>query len=58
MNEWRNAIIGKEIPENENQNKIIGIVDKIHDFNNQQKGKGLERNASKITNISCTSKIW
>ena len=58
MNEWKNAIIGKEIPENENQNKIIGIVDKIHDFNNQQKGKGLKRNPSKITNISCTSKIW
>ena len=33
----RNAIIKNEIPENENPNKIVGIVEKILDFN---KGKG------------------
>ena len=33
------AIIRKEIPENENPNKIIDIVEKILDFNKQQKGK-------------------
>ena len=35
----RNAIIRKDIPENENPNKIIDIVEKILDFNKQQKGK-------------------
>ena len=33
------AIIRKEIPENENPNKIIDIVEKILDFNKQQRGK-------------------
>ena len=38
----RNSIIKKEIPENENPNEIIDIVDKIMDFNKQQKGKRLK----------------
>ena len=38
----RNAIIRKEIPENENPNKIVNIVKKILDFNKQQKGKGIK----------------
>ena len=36
------ATIKNEIPENENPNKKIGIVEKIHDFHNQQQGKGLK----------------
>ena len=64
-----NAIIEKEIPKYENPNKIVDIVEKILDFNKQQKGKGRpsdlathiktltpSTNASKITNSSCTSK--
>ena len=38
----RNAINRKEIPENENSNKIVDIVKKIVDFNKQQKSKGIE----------------
>ena len=38
----RNAIIRKDIPENENPNKIVHIVEKILDFNKQQKGKGIK----------------
>ena len=42
INALRNAVTRKEIPENENPNKIIGIAEKIHDLNNQQKGKRLK----------------
>ena len=38
----RNAIIKKEIPENENPNKIADIVEKILDFNKQQKYRGIK----------------
>ena len=38
----RNAAIKNEISKNKNPNKKIGIVEKIHDFNNQQKGEGLK----------------
>ena len=37
-----NTIIRKNIPENENPEKIITIVKKFLNFNNQQKGKGLK----------------
>ena len=40
INELRNSVIKKEIPKNENPNKIIDIVEKILEFNNQQKGTG------------------
>ena len=40
---FKNTIIKKEIPENENQNKIVDIVEKILDFNKQQQGKGHPR---------------
>ena len=36
------TIIRKNIPENENPEKIITIVKKFLNFNNQQKGKGLK----------------
>ena len=38
----RNSINSKEIPENENRKKVVNIVEKILDFNNQQKGKGIK----------------
>ena len=38
----RNAIIRKEIPENENPKKVVNIAKKILDFNKQQKGKGIK----------------
>ena len=38
----RNAIIRKEIHENENPNNIVDIVEKILGFNKQQKGKGIK----------------
>ena len=47
MIDLRNVIIKKEIPENENPNKIVDIVEKLLDFNKQQKGKGNEILATK-----------
>ena len=47
MIDIRNAIIRKDIPENENSNKIIDVVEKILDFNKQQKGKGVKILTSK-----------
>ena len=38
----RNIINRKEIPENENPKKVAKIVEKIVDFNKQQKSKGIK----------------
>ena len=38
----RNKIIRNEIPEKENPNKVVDIVEKIFDFNKQQKDKGIK----------------
>ena len=38
----RNNINRKEVPENGNPKKIANIVEKILDFNNQRKGKGIK----------------
>ena len=35
-----NSVNSNEIPENENLTKIVKIVEKILDFNKEQKGKG------------------
>ena len=43
----RNSVNSKEIPENGNPGKIIDIVEKIHDFNKQQKCRGLKILTSK-----------
>ena len=43
----RNAINKKEISEHKNPNKLVDIVQKILDFNKQQKGKGLKILTSK-----------
>ena len=37
----RNSIIKWAIPENENSNKIVDIIEQVLDFNKQQKGKKL-----------------
>ena len=37
INELKNAVSKKEIPENENENKIIDIAKKVLEFNNQKK---------------------
>ena len=42
LNDLRKVVIRKEILENENPKKIIDIVEKIGDFNKQQKGKGIK----------------
>ena len=57
----RNNINRKEISDNENPKKVADIVDKILDFNKQQKDKRIkiltpQTKASKITNSTCTSK--
>ena len=42
MIDLRNAIITKEIPENEDPNNIVDIVQQFLDFNKQQKGKEIK----------------
>ena len=42
MIDIRNTVNEKEIPENENRDKIIDIFEEILKFNKQQKGKGLK----------------
>ena len=38
----RNSVNSKETPKNENPNKVINTIDKILNFNKQQKGKWLK----------------
>ena len=45
----RNYINRKENPENENPKKVANIVEKIVDFNKQQKGKGLPSDLAHAT---------
>ena len=47
MIDLRNSIIRKKIPEDENPNEIVNIVDKIMEFNKQQEGKELKTLTSK-----------
>ena len=47
MINWVNSINSKEISENENPKKIVNIVEKIFEFIEQQKGKGLKILTSK-----------
>ena len=42
MIELRNSFIRRGNPENENPDKVINILEKIIDFNEQQKGRGLK----------------
>ena len=43
MIELKKYINSKKIPEYENPEKIVNVVEKIFNFNNQQKGKGRSR---------------
>ena len=43
----RNSVNSKNIPESENPKKIVEVVEKILDFNKQQKGKGIKIISSK-----------
>ena len=47
MIDLRNTTIKKEVPENENPNKIVDIVKNILEFIKRQKGKGLNISTSK-----------
>ena len=38
----RNSVNNKEIPKNENPNKITDVAEKIFNFNKQQKDRGLK----------------
>ena len=40
--DWRNVVIRKEIPENENPKNVFNIVEKILDFNKQQRSKAIK----------------
>ena len=42
LTDLRNVIIKKETPKNENPNKTINIVEKVLQFNNQQKSRRLK----------------
>ena len=42
LTDLRKAITRKEIPGNENRNKIANIIEKIFEFNKQQEGKGIK----------------
>ena len=42
LSDLGNSVYSKEIPENENGNKIINFVGKNFDFNKQQKYRGLK----------------
>ena len=42
LSDLGNSVYSKEIPENENANKIINFVGKNFDFNKQQKYRGLK----------------
>ena len=48
LTDLRNDINRKEIPENENPKKLADIVEKIVDFNKQQRGKGLPSDLASV----------
>ena len=47
--EWEKDIDRKKVTKNENLNKIVDIVEKIFDFNKQQKSKGLLSDLAGVT---------
>ena len=62
MIELKNSINRKEIPENKNPEKIVNIVEKIFNINNQQEGKGrfrmLASPPSGLAGIDCVAKVF
>ena len=51
LTDFKNTIIKKEFPENENPSKIIDVVEKILDFNKQQKRYNTQNTNSQM-NVS------
>ena len=51
MNQKKNINI-KKILENCNPNKIVDVVEKTLDFNEQQKGKGLPSDLTRVAHVS------
>ena len=51
MTELRSSISSKETPENEKTKKIVNIVEKILEFNKQQKGKGRPSNLAHVAKV-------
>ena len=51
MMHWLNQI-EKKIPKNENPNKIVDIIEKILDFNKQQKSKGLLSDLVRVIHVA------
>ena len=46
-----NAINGKEIPENENPDKVIDIVEEVLTLSKQQKGKGYHSGLARVAKV-------
>ena len=59
MNHWLiyETVNSKDIPENENANKIVNIVEKILDFNKQLKGKGLRQGLAWVAGAPRVAKV-
>ena len=54
----RNPVIKIEIIENENQDKIVGVVENIIDFNKQQKSKKRPSNLARRIKILATKQMF
>ena len=52
MIDLANAINRKEIPENENPEKVVNVVEKILYFKKQQKGKGFPLDLARVAKVS------
>ena len=52
MIDLKNATIKIEFSENENLNKIVDVVEKILDFNKQQKSKGRPSDLARVAKVS------
>ena len=52
MIDLKNATVKIEFSENENLNKIVDVVEKILDFNKQQKSKGRPSDLARVAKVS------
>ena len=52
LTDLRNPINSKEIPENENQKKVVNIVEKIFNFNKKNKGIGFPLDLARVAKVS------
>ena len=57
--EKETLLLKKNFLKNKNPNKIVDIVEKILDFNKQQKGKGHPYMlASRLSGLACIAKVF